>query len=178
MNKTKKNFLSASSILTIVAAAFAMLLGLGAMVCSSFISEDFLLDIYEADPSSEIVKELDGGYIIYTTDDDGEVTTIDDETLVIIVDVMKVGCVVLGLVSIGFAVAKLVLAILILKANKKDEYRKGISIALLVLSVLTNAWLEAAFIIVAMCLKSETKKTDEAVEDNKQEDVVLKDINE
>lgn len=177
MNTTKKGFVTAASILTIIASAFAIIAALCSMFISSKITEDNILKLYEADPTAEIVQELDGGYKIYITEEDGEVTTIDDETMVVIVDVMKVGCVVIGALGLVLSVAKLILAILLLQANNKDKYRKGIAISLLVLSVLTGAGLETAFIIVSLCLKTEVKKDENAEENNNKEDIVLKDIN-
>ncbi len=177
MNKVKKGFVTAASILTIIAATFAIVTALSSLFLSSKITEENILKLYEADPSAEIVQELDGGYTIYITDEDGEITTIDDETLVIVAEVMKVGCVVLGIVSLAFATAKLILAIILLKSNNKDKYRKGIAISLLVLSILTGAGLEAAFIIVSLCLKTEVKNDENVEENNNKEDIVLKDIN-
>jgi len=176
MNKTRKGILYAASIVTIVSCVFAIIGSIILLVIAPIIDEQTVLDLYKSDPTTEIVEDVDGGYTIYVKDDYGEVLTIDDETLVVIVKVIKVGCIAICLFSFALALAKFILAIQILRANGKDEYKTGRVIALLVLSILSTSIIETILIVISMCVKQKPELKDESNQ-NKIEDIVLKDIN-
>jgi len=159
MNKRRKGFLKAATILSIVAASFGILVSIFLIFLSPMLNEEVLIDLYKADPTYTYVEHADGGYSFTYQDDDGIITTIDDETIPAMVTVTKIILTGVGIVFALYSAAQLTLAIIVLKGVNKLKYRAGCVIALLVLSVLSNALLEAVFIIVAMCSKQEDKPT-------------------
>lgn len=172
MDKRKKGFLNASSIITIVIASLSILMSCLFFFGATLISEDFVIDLYKSDPTATYVEHADGGYEIIFVDD-GEQVSIDDETLSPIIKIAKAIMVAFGIFGLGFAIAQMVLSIKILQGTSKGVYKKGCTIALLVLSVLNGSFLVTILLVVAMCSK-ENKPTEN--DENKQEDIVLKDI--
>lgn len=182
MNNRRKGFLQAASILTIISLALTLLLSVGIFASTSFINEDLILEEYKNDSAYIITMEDDGGYVI-TYEEDGEMYQITDEDIEISVIIVKGLICVVGVVIVGVSIASLVLAILVLAGTRKGKYKKGCTIALLVLSILNQSFLAAALFIVALCLKDENKPNIENKDGNERVDlnkidVVLKDINE
>jgi hypothetical protein len=166
MNKRRKGFLNAASILTIVASAFGILYGFMFMfIGSSLITEDLIVEVFKEDQEYTHVELADGSYY-FTYVEDGIEGKITEEQIELVISLFSTCISVGGLIGLGLSIAKLVLAIRILNKNSKEEYAKGNTIALLVLSVLGCNLLETAFLIVAMCIK------DQPTENNEQKDVV------
>lgn len=173
MNKTKKGFLSAASILTIVASAFGILGGIILMFVGSICDDDLLKDIYKDDPEYIYCENVDGSYYFTYLDDEGVEAIIYPEDIEIIAKIASGILNAIGFIALGLSVAKLVLAIRILVVKKRDLFPKGTVIALMVLSILDSSMLEAVFLIVTLCLKDEQPKEEI---NNPQQDVVTIDL--
>ena len=143
MNKRKKGFLTAASIITIVASGLAILLSLLLFLSSSMFNEKMVKDVLRDSQEFTYYEEVDGSYYFIE---------IDEETMqeIRISSVLNVS----AFVVLGVAVAKLILAIVILINNNREKFSAGTTIGLLVLSVLTMSMIETAFLIVSLCLKT------------------------
>lgn len=170
MNKTKKGFLTASSIITIVASSFAILIALFLFLCGSLSTESLIKDTYLEDANYTYTEEVDGGYY-FTGLEDGEMVTITNEEIESLAKIVSVVFYVMGVGMLAFSAAKMVLAIRILVLNGKNTYAKASVIALLVLNILNSNILEAVLLIAAMVQKDEIKP-----EDNKDKPLGLDDI--
>ncbi len=159
MKKSKKGFLLAGTIITIIACILAVILSLGAVKASSDVTENFVKDIFKEDTDIYTYRETaEGGYyFIYNDKELGEVYIYED-TIEQVALIVKVGLVVAGVVLGGFAIAKFILAVSMISKVKKNKYPKGSTIALLVLSILSFGILEAILLIVAMVIKENSAK--------------------
>lgn len=152
MNKTKKGFLSAASILTIVASSFAILGSVIFFILGSVFTEELVKESYMEDSLYTYGETVEGEYF-FTYVEDGEEMIIMQEDIQIITKICKIFCNIVGVVSLAFGVAKLILSIRILTFNGREKYAKGTTTALLVLSILNFSVIESVLIIVAMCQK-------------------------
>ena len=154
MNKTRKAFIVAGSVIAIIASIFMLFTSAILFVASSIIDEKFVVETYYAmDPNATLVTEQDGGYIIYYRDSELNMDlTVTDEEVKTIVNVSSTLCLGVSITSLTFATAGVVLSIILLVEQKKHS-AKGIIIALLVISALSGNLLSTAFMIVALCLK-------------------------
>ena len=158
MNKTKKGFLTAGSIIAIVAACFGILVSILLFSFGIGLKEKHVVEIYTMDETSEYHENADGSYYIIEIDEEtGEATILKESEIEIIVKIVKGLLIVAACLEIGFGVAMMIVAIQLLKATNKNEEKKGKTIALLVLSALTGEVLTLAFMIVALCLKNKQK---------------------
>ena len=165
MNKTKKGFLNAVSIITIIASAFGILYGLVFMfVGSNLLTEDLIVDVFKDDQEYTYVEYEDGSYCFEYMEDGvkGEITEKQIEFVIsLFASILNIA----GLTVLGISIAKLVLAIRILNKTSKDQYSKGNTIALLVLSVLGCNLLETIFLIIAMCSKDKPNENGDQKQD-------------
>lgn len=161
MTKTKKGFLKAGSIISIIAAVLSALMSFIFIAAANMIDEKFILETYETEIGYTYVEESDGGYYIeyYEDEDDLHATTVTDDEIQLIVTASKTILIVLTVFVLGLSVAEFVIAILILNKLSKNESKKGLIITLLVLSILSGTMLTTAFMIVALCLKDKPKAT-------------------
>lgn len=152
MNKSRKGFLTAGSILTIVSSAFCVLGALFMFLVGAYVSEEFLKETYMQDTEYTYTETFDGDYY-FTTIEDGEEIKITEDDIELIADIASMMCSVIGVVALGISAAKIALAIRVLIMNSKNKYAKGSIIALIVLSFLNSNIIEAVLFIVAMCQK-------------------------
>lgn len=179
MNKTKKGLLTASSILTIVSASFAIIISILLMFVGSVFTKDLMKDVYRDDPAYTYYEEADGSYYFTYLDEENIEVTITQEEIATIASVASSMLKFFGVGYLLFSVARMILAIRILVVNSKNKYSKGCVIALLVLSIINISTLETIFLIVAMCLK-DNQSIDKAQQNNispNNNDIELKEIN-
>lgn len=158
MNKTKKGFLTAGSIIAIVAACFGILVSILLFSFGVGLKEKHIVEIYKMDESAEYHENADGSYYIIDIDEEtGEETILKESEIEIIVKIAKGFLIFASFVEVGLDIAIMIIAIKLLKATNKKEEKKGLTIALLVLSALTGEILTLAFMIVALCLKNKQK---------------------
>lgn len=157
MTRTKKSLLTASTIITIVASSFAILIGFVCMFLGSMFTEAFFKETYSADPAYTLYEEADGSYYFSYIETDGSEVRIYDEEISLTATIASNVANFAGFMILGLGVAKLVLAIRILLLKNRDKYSMGCVIALLVLSIIGFNVLESVFLIVTMCLKDEYK---------------------
>ena len=158
MTKTKKGFLTATSIITIIASSFAILGGFIFMFMGSMFTEEFFKETYSVDPEYTLYEEADGSYYFSYIETDGSEVRIYDEEISLMANIVSNVASFAGFTILGLGVAKLVLAIRILLLKNRDKYSMGCVIALLVLSIIGFNVLESVFLIVTMCLKDEKKE--------------------
>lgn len=164
MTSTKKGFLKAGSILSIIASVSMALTGMVFLGISSLINEKFILKTYETETGYAYFEDTDGDYYIeyYEDEDDivlGEKVRVTEDEIELIVEVSKAISLMLAVFILGLAISQFVISILILNKMSKDKSSKGLIIALLVLSIITGSMLTAAFMIVALCLKDKKQPT-------------------
>jgi len=158
MNKMRKGFLTAGSIVTIVSVLLGILGSVVLFVAAHIFTEKFIIKTFESETNYTFTEEADGGYVISYTDD-GDLVEIEDETINLIVKVGKIAFVVMGIGSLALSIAKLVFGILVLLATLKEKFAKGKVITLLVLSLISSSILEAVLIIVGMCYTDDKKNS-------------------
>lgn len=172
MTKTKKGLLTAGSIIGIASAVLSLILAVILSFSTFFITEKFILDLYKDEVSNyTYIQQSDDDYMI-TFDEDGvkyELTDDDIEDVVKIVRGIVAG---FSFAIIGLHIALLVLSIMLLKATNKDKDRKGITIALLVLFLISENIIAAGLIIASLFFN----KVEEKDNNNKQDDIVLEDV--
>lgn len=170
MNKTKKGLLTASSILTIVASALCVLGSIFMLLIGGLFSEKIMKESYMEDPEYTYTENVDGSYYFTTIEDGAEIVITEDE-IELLTKIVSVVFVVLGVFSLGLSAAKIALSIRILVMNGRNQFAKGSTIALLVLSVLNSNLVEAVLIIVALCQKDETK-----IDDQPKQEVIVETV--
>ncbi len=155
MNKTKKGFLKAGTILTIVSAAFAILFSFILFFSTTLITEDFFIEDYKED-GYVLVEEADGYYLKYNDPELGEIRLEDEEieTLVVLTSAVVIF---FGVGTFAISVARLIISIILLNKTCKNKYSKGLTITLLVLSIITGSWIEVALLVTALCLKNKVE---------------------
>ena len=171
MNKTRKGFLTASSIISIVSATLTIFVAFILLLAGSFITENFVKEIYKNDQECVYFENADGSYYFIEIDEDGnevEITMDEIKFVVKLASGLLYGC---GVIVLSFSVAKLVLAIKILVSSSKNKYPNKCTIALLTISILNSNILEAVLLIVAM-ISSDKKNADK-----QNEEIVVEKIN-
>lgn len=178
MNSKRKGFLLASSIITIVAATFGVLFSMILALIGSFFTEATVKETYQTDEVYTYYENADGSYYFTYLDELGTEIIITEEDIELESKVFTTMFYTWAFGNLSFSVAKLALAIVILVGTVKNKYKKGCVIALLTISVLNANLLEAAFLIVAMCINDNPKN--ENIEQTKPlglDDIKIEDIN-
>ena len=160
MNKTKKGFLTASSILTIVGSSLLILISLFCFLCSGFVTEDLVLESYKSDP--EYTYYENGDEYFFTYEEDGVLCFVYEDEINLVTNIVKTMFIVGGTIGLLFSLAKLILSILILVKKGKNKYSPGLTISLLILSILTFSPIEIGLLIAAISIKNkeETKPSE------------------
>lgn len=153
MNSTKKGFIKAGTILSIVMSAFLIITGFVMFGISSLITEQNLYEVYESQAGYTITNNPDGSYEITYTDENGILQTITQSELQTVAKVAKSVVNVCAVVILAGAIASMTVSILLLSKVNKGKSQTGLIIANLVLDILFVGWISAAFMIVSLCLK-------------------------
>lgn len=157
MTNTKKGFLTAGSIIAIVFAGVGLLMSILLFSLGANITEKQMVKMYTMDETVQYIEnEEDGSYVLKFFDEETgeEIETMTEEEIEIIAKVVKGLLIFAACTEIALDVAILPIAILLLKSTNKKEEKKGLTIALLVMSVLSGDIVTLAFMIVALCLKN------------------------
>lgn len=152
MDKKKSALITTSAVLSIVAAILGILGAIAIFCLGNMYSEDSVKETYSDNPIYNYHEE-DGSYYFYYFEDDMEIRIYEDE-IETIVNVGKFMFNAVGIVVLGFAVAKLSLAIRVLCVGEKAY---GSLISLLVLNVLSVSVVETILLVVVLCLKDKKK---------------------
>ena len=159
MNKTKKAFMLAGSIISIVQVLVMLLGGLILIAVGSIISEEQICSVYDTDASYTRVEEGNGDYYyVYTDQITQEQFIINDTDIQTTVQVIKTIFNSLSIYVLAMGIANLIFAIIVLKHSISESNKKFGIITLLVLSVFTSNILTTAFMIVALCIKDKPKE--------------------
>lgn len=161
MNKTRRAFLRAGSIIAIVASVFFVLLGISCVAFAPLVTTDNLCDIYESDTEdfkTHYVNDNkeDGIDYFVELNDRGEET----RTIIYINDLAKLAKITriylkgVGWVALILGIASFVTAIFVLKEANRLTNRIAAIVTLLVLSLSLGNLLTFAFMIVGLCLKN------------------------
>lgn len=164
MNQTRKGFLTASTILTIVSSVLAILLSFGIAYLAGQMTEEIFKETYQEDSLYTYYEEANGEYYFLYTDENGTIQTLDDSEIQMIA---KVARVMIGAVAVGclaFACTRLILAIIVLKNTNKKIYKKGLVITLLVFDILEMSVLEIIFLGIAMVSPDKQRPTEIQIE--------------
>ncbi len=154
MNKTKKGFMTAGSIISLISVFIMILTGFILIAVGSVINEQQMCNVYDADSSYERVEEVGGDYYyIYTDPVDGQQYIITSTDIQATVNITKTIINSMAIYFLALSIAILVFAILVLKHAISESNKKFAIITLLVLSVFTSNLITMAFMIVALCLK-------------------------
>lgn len=164
MNSTKKNYLKVATILIIVFSSISIAMGLLCVIAGGAINEEFIKDTYRIDEEYTYHENADGSYY-FTYNDDGEVLTVKESEIELEAKVTKIFTISSGILVLGIQIPKLILSILALKAAKKNKFKKGLVIALIVLSAINTQVLELVFLILALCAKDNPPITYESLGD-------------
>ncbi len=157
MNRTKKGFLTAGGIISIVLASLCLLEGLVMFTGKTLVTEDFVKEMFNSDSSytyfeDDLTTDEVGDYYFEYTEQ-GTVYKITKAEIKGIVNIASTILTVVCVILIALAVANLIFAIFVLKGSHRNNCKKGFIITLLVLSVLSGNLLTMAFMIVALCIK-------------------------
>lgn len=165
MTSTKKGFLKAGAIISIVTAVLSALMSFVFISAATMINEQFILETYETEIGYTYHEDIDGSYYIeyYEDEDDLLPQTVTEEDIELIATASKTILIVMTVFVLGLSIAEFIFAILILNKLSKNESRKGQIITLLVLSAISGTIVTTAFMIVALCLKDKPKVTLENV---------------
>ena len=168
MNIKRKKYLNISSIISIVNAGIAFVLGIILVLSAMFYTESDMIEMLKEKDGYQFEREADGGYSIIYCNDDGDIVIVQDEDMEHLIAVTTKMNTIEGSVAICFSVAKMVLAILVLTATYREKYSKGCVIALLVLCCMITNILEIVFLAMAISAKDETtvEVTNNNVENN------------
>lgn len=142
MNKTRKTFMLAGSIVSLVYAGVLILMALILFGTSNMITSEFVNEIIAQDPS---------------------LSNIAEEQIQAMVELIKMMFNVMSFYIIALAIATIPVAIKVMKNTGNNN--KGAIIALLVLSIFTANNITFAFMIVALCLKNKPVEVVEAPEE-------------
>ena len=131
MNKTRKAFLLAGSIVSFVEAGVLILVGLIVFGMSSMITVEMVYELLAMDPTM------------------GELTEAQVQAMVQLVKLLYTG---IAIYVLALSIATIPVAVKVLKNTENNK--KGAIIALLVLSIFTANIVTFAFMIVGLCLKN------------------------
>ena len=165
MNNTKKGFLRAGTILSIIFAILTVFMSVGMLSASGFINEDIVLDSFRAEKQFTLYEDVDGGYY-FEYIDVGDIEDPSDDTLITMYDYeveslskfIKIGLIVVSAVTLCFNIAQFIIAMLILTQTNKEKVSTGLIITMLTLSALSGNFITMAFMIVALSIKNEPKQ--------------------
>ncbi len=171
MSNTKKGFMKAGAIISIVLAVFFALGALIMFGVKSLLTDesltalcrDVVVEGFEMDPDYKKVTEGDTFYFEYVgTDIDMKGTKITQEDLdnaiKLVVNTVKVVFNIGGVILLVYAVVNMTFGIMVLGDANKGRNRTGNIIALLVFSVLSGNAITMAFMIVSLCLKNKPEE--------------------
>ena len=154
MSKTKRGFIKAGSIITIVGSAIGLLLAfIFLFVMPSIFTEKTIKESYNA-TTDTIVDLGNGDYVIKTYDDKGLLIEITREEVQEIARISQVVFKAIGGIMLAWDIALMVISIILLNKTSNNIESKGLIISLLVLSALSLNLITLAFMIVALCLKN------------------------
>lgn len=156
MAKRKKSFLIAGSIVALVAAALSMLAGVLTICLASHFDERVVVEYFKSDPTYKYEQGNDGEHIFYYEDENGRILAIEQDSLEDAIDAMNTLIKVMGGFCIGLAVAKMVLAIIILRGAYLNKFKKGCTISLMILCAI-NGWIVEIVILMFALFTSETE---------------------
>ena len=142
MNKTRKTFMLAGSIVSLVYAGVLILMALILFGTSNMITSEFVNEIIAQDPSLSDIAE---------------------EQIQAMVELIKMMFNLMSFYIIALAIATIPVAVKVMKNTGNNN--KGAIIALLVLSIFTENIITFAFMIVALCLKNKPVEVVEAPEE-------------
>lgn len=131
MNKTRKAFLLAGSIVSFVEAGVLILVGLIVFGMSSMITVEMVNELLAMDPTM------------------GELTEAQVQAMVQLVKLLYTG---IAIYVLALSIATIPVAVKVIKNTENNK--KGAIIALLVLSIFTANIVTFAFMIVGLCLKN------------------------
>ena len=161
MNKTRRAFLNAGSIIAIIMACVFTLLSIICIVVAPFVTTDNLVDLYEDDTKNfktyYINDNKDEGvdYFVELNDRGEETkTVIYVKDLDALAKLTRTFLKSVGWGTIIFEVASFIAAIFVMKDARKLENRMASIITLLVLSLFTANMLTFAFMVVGLCLRN------------------------
>lgn len=157
MNSTKKGFIKAGTILSIVVSAILIITGFVMFGISSLITEQSLYEVYESQAGYTITNNPDGSYEITYIDEYGVTQTITQSELQTVAKIAKTAVNISAVVILAGSIASMTVSILLLSKVNKGKSQTGLIIANLVLDILFVGWISAAFMIVALCLKDAPK---------------------
>ncbi len=162
MSSTKKGFMRAGSIISIVLAVIFVLGGLITFGSDSFINKELVLGIYRADTINYREIEDENGisfeYIGSDITMKGTIITEDDINLVVTFAKNILKFVSWSLIIL--AVLNMVFAIMVLNVASKGSNNIGSIITLLIISVVSMNMITMAFMIVALCLKNKAPEVE------------------
>lgn len=165
MSKTKKGFLIAGAIITLLSCVVMLLSSKIFDMAKDFINEDFIIKSYEEEGYQKITNP-DGSYVLQLEDEiTYEKTNVTEDEVQLII---KGSYVVIDTVKfslLAFSVISGILAVCILVQTSKEKSKKGTIVALLVISALTFNYITMAFMIVALCIKNKPKVVIESNDD-------------
>lgn len=162
MSKTKKGFLNAGAIISIVLAVVFILLGVVFLGANSFINKNFVVEAYKADPEYRDISEGEEIKFEYVGTDQTLVgTVITGEDIEIVVTLVQNVVKFFAWILIILAVLNIVLPVLVFGVVNKESDGIGSIIGLLIVSVLSFNFITMAFMITALCLKNKPKENAE-----------------
>ncbi len=135
MNNTKKMFMMAGAIISIVYFVVLIYLGFLFFVSSSMMTLDYVRQVVDA-------------------------SSYDEEMLQAVLSIAKTLLNMMAIYVLVIAIVSLVFSIKVLKQSSARQNKKANIITLLVFSILSANIITAAFMIVALCLKFEQPQLD------------------
>ncbi len=164
MNSTKKGYIKAATIIIIVTSVISLLLSIFCLSASAMIDEAVLKESYINDSTYTYYENADGSYF-FTYIEEGTIVTIKESEIEFGAKFARGVMIAGGLFILGYSIVKMTLAILVLKSANKNKFKKGMTIALVVLSALNTQILELVFLILALCTKDNPPITYESLGD-------------
>ncbi len=157
MNKTKKGFLTASSILTIVTSGLAIFLAVIMFFVAGEFDEKTMKQEYLNNKNFDYYEDVNGDYY-FKGIEDGEEIAIYQADIETISKFMQIVINSIGAVLLLLSLIKIIFAIRILLFNSRERYAGGSVITLLVLNLLEFNILVSGLLITSLCIKDEIKK--------------------
>lgn len=154
MNGTKKGLLVAGSILGIVLSVIMIFSSFVLVAANRLVNEELIVNTYLQDTTIYAEKiELENGQYVIQYEEEGEILQISKQDIQTMVKISKFIINVLSISLLGFSVAMFVLSILILNNASKGKSKKGLIIALIVVSALSSNLVAMGLLIAALCIK-------------------------
>lgn len=156
MSITKRRFLKAGAIISIVLSVFSLISCVSLIPTASTLNENGLVKILTQEENIKLHEVSENDYYLEVDFGDNimEITKSEIESLI---SPLKVALLIVGVVGSLLCAGEFVIAIVLL--NKlKNIVGKGLIISLLVLSITTGNFITMAFMIVALCVKDKINK--------------------